>query len=94
MPTEGGATLPSRRRNALAYLSRQNFWERFRFNEEIVQEEKLRRFTTSTSFNDITDIEKTDTIAEDIADRVIKVLRSNHVRVKASYIGSIVWRTG
>lgn len=59
------------------YLARQRFWERFNFSEDSVRQESLRRITTSTSLNDIVDIEKSDYIGEDIGDMVRDVLISN-----------------
>lgn len=72
------------------YLARQQFWERFNFSADVIEMENLRRFTTSTSLNDIVDIEKRDYIAEDIADGVKRVLRTNHVRVNSAEIAGLV----
>ena len=71
------------------YLARQNFWERFNFSTDVIKEENLRRFTSSTSLNDIVDIEKHDYIAEDIAAGVMRVLRPNGVRVNIAGIAEI-----
>jgi hypothetical protein len=73
-----------------SYLARQNFWERFNFNPEVIESEKLIRFTTSTSLNDIVDIEKRPYIAEDIASEVSKVLRNSRVLVKANSVAELV----
>jgi len=75
---------------ARSYLARQNFWERFNFNPEVIENERLIRFTTSTSLNDIVDIERRRYIAEDIAAEVSKVLRNSHVRVKANLVAELV----
>ena len=72
------------------YLAQQNFWDRFNFDPEAVQRENLRRFTTSSSLNDIVDIEKEPRIAETIADRVMGVLVRNRVRVNKSLIAELV----
>ena len=75
---------------ARSYLARQNFWERFNFNPEVIEREKLIRFTTHTSLNDIVDIEKRPYIAEDIATAVSQVLTNSHVRVKANLVAELV----
>lgn len=75
---------------ARSYLARQNFWERFNFNPDVIEKEKLIRFTTSTSLNDIVDIEKRSYIAEDIAEEVSKVLKNNHVRVKVNLLAELI----
>lgn len=72
------------------YLARQNFWERFNFHPDTIKAENLRRFTTSTSLNDIIDIEKRTYIAEDIADAAKRLLRTNSVRVNTAEIEVIV----
>lgn len=72
------------------YLARQNFWERFNFHPDVIKEENLRRFTTSTSLNNIVDIEKREYVAEDIADAVKGILRKNSVRVNIAEIEVVV----
>ena len=72
------------------YLARVNFWERFNFNPEIIEQEKLRRFSSTTSFNDMLDIEKTNTIAEDIAENVRWIIRNNAVGVDADMMAEVV----
>jgi len=72
------------------YLVRQNFWTRFNFNPNVIKEENLIRLTTSTSLNDIVDVEKRPNIAEDIAVDVLRVLRYNHVRVKAQLLSELL----
>jgi len=75
---------------ARSYLAGQNFWERFNFNPDVIEKEKLIRFTNYTSLNDIVDVEKRPYIAEDIATGVSKVLRNNHARVKVSLVAELV----
>lgn len=72
------------------YLARVNFWERFNFVLDLSQREKLRRFTSSTSFNDILDIENVETIAEDISDQVRWIIRNNAVNVDADMMAEVV----
>ena len=72
------------------YLAQQNFWARFNFNPEVIERENLSRFTTSTSLNDIVDVEKRRYIAEDIAIEVSKVLHNNTVRVKIGLLSELV----
>lgn len=59
------------------YLATQQFWERFNFDEKTIKQEGLRRFTTSTSLNDIVDIENHAYIGDDIGEQVKRVLISN-----------------
>lgn len=59
--------------NARRYLARQNFWERFNFDEETIDREQLHRLTTSTSLNDIVDIERNDYIGDEIGEQLIDV---------------------
>ncbi len=72
------------------YLTRVNFWERFNFDPDFIQWEKLRRLSSTTSFNDIVDIEKTATIAEDISADVCTIIHANGVRVNADMIAEVV----
>jgi hypothetical protein len=58
----------------LEYLARQNFWQRFNFNPDTVAAMGLLRHMTSTSLNDIVDIERRDGIAEEISAAVLEVL--------------------
>lgn len=58
----------------MQYLTRQNFWERFNFNPDSIPQEILRRTITSTSPNDIVDIQRSPLIAEEIASSVKDVL--------------------
>lgn len=82
--------IPPKSDAARNYLARQNFWARFNFNPDVIKEEKLRRFTSSTSLNDIVDIEKQQHIAEDVATKVLNVLTRNHVKVKANLVSELV----
>lgn len=72
------------------YLAQQNFWDRFNFNPEAVQRENLRKFSTSSSLNDIIDIEREQWIAERIADMVMQVLLRNHVKVNINLVAELV----
>jgi len=72
------------------YLAQQNFWERFNFNPESVTTERLRRFASSTSLNDIVDVEKRYGIAEDIAGQIMEVIIRNNVNVKAGLVTELV----
>lgn len=72
------------------YLATQNFWERFNFDPEIIEAEKLHRFTTSTSLDDIVDIENRPYIGEDIASAVRELLINNEVKVDVDEIEELV----
>lgn len=74
---------------AKGYLARQNFWERFNFSHETIEREKLNRITTSTSLNDIVDIENTNTIAEEVERQVKNVLILNHVKTSIPNVANI-----
>ena len=74
---KGFQVVPPRASDARTYLARQNFWERFNFSASSILGERLYRFTTGTSLNDIVDIETKPYIAEEIADAVAKVLSQN-----------------
>lgn len=75
---------------ARSYLSGQNFWERFKFPAEAIDREKLHGFTSSSSLNDIIDIEKTNTIAEDVLKEVIHVIQRNRLRVQGAEVAGMV----
>ncbi len=75
---------------AKGYLTRQNFWERFNFNSEFIEQEKLNRVATSTSLNDIVDIENTTTIAEEIGMQVKNVLITNGINTSISEVSNAV----
>lgn len=72
------------------YLARQQFWSRFNFKPEDIKSEDLRRITTSTSLNDIVDIERKTGIAEEIADGVTTIIRNSNIAVDAYRIGELV----
>lgn len=74
---------------AKGYLTRQNFWERFNFHHEIIAREKLQRITTSTSLNDIVDIENTNTIAEEVEMQVKRVLVLNSVTTSIPDVANV-----
>ena len=74
---------------AKGYLTRQNFWERFNFSHETIEREQLNRITTSTSLNDIVDIENTNTIAEEVEMQVKNVLLLNHVKTSIPDVANI-----
>lgn len=73
-----------------SYLATQNLWERFNFDPRTIQEERLRRFTTSTSLNDVVDVERRDGVADDIAERVLTLVRNKEVKVKAATFAELV----
>ena len=81
---------PPKERTVRRYLATQNFWERFNFAPEVIEEERLHRFTTSTSLNDIVDIEDKPYIAEDIADSVRELLIRENVGVDVEEIYVLV----
>ena len=72
------------------YLASQNFWERFNFDPETIESERLHRFTSSTSLNDIVDIESRQYIGEDIASAVRELLINNEVKVDVDEIEELV----
>ena len=55
-----------------------------------LDQERLHRFTTSTSLNDVIDIENEDGVAEDIASQILRVLLVNQVRVNARLIAELI----
>ena len=75
---------------ARQYLARVRFWQRFNFSVKTIKQLSLVRFTSSTSLNDIVDIEKTETIAEDVSEAILKVLHQNTVRVNRTLIAELV----
>lgn len=72
------------------YLARVNFWERFNFNPEVIEREKLRRFTSTTSLNDILDVENTPNVADQIIDDVLRVFRTEAVQVNSSKVAEVI----
>lgn len=80
--------LPSNSK-ARDYLTRQNFWQRFNFDPASLPPTLLRRMTTSTSLNDIVDIEQRAGIAEDVAQAVVDVLCPGRFPVVPVDVGAI-----
>lgn len=78
-----------RSRAARAYLSTQNFWERFNFDPQSVADTGLRRLTNSTSLSDIVDIERVPQAAENASDAVLVVLRSVAARLPREAIAEL-----
>ncbi len=76
---------PSARR----YLRRQNFFDRFNFRPGAIEDEPLRRFATSTSLDDIVDLENRPYIAEDVTNLILNLLRSNQVDIDTSFFATI-----
>ncbi len=68
------------------YLTSQNFWERFRFTPNPVTDRSLLRFTSSTSFNDIIDLQNRPTQADEVGDRLREILRRNGVGVNTEEV--------
>lgn len=81
---------PPKANDARKYLARVRFWERFNFDPKWIEQENLTRFTSSTSLNDIVDIEQTPTIAEDVAESVLRVLRAEQVAVNTALVAELV----
>jgi len=79
-----------RARDSRDYLARVNFWERFNFHPDVIRRENLRRFHSTTSFNDILDIENTEGVAEEISGSVREILRANAVRIATDTIAEVV----
>jgi hypothetical protein len=75
---------------ARGYLARMRFWERFNFSPDLIRRENLVRLSSSTSFNDILDIENTGNVAEEIGEGVLRILRSNVVSVNKTSIAELV----
>ena len=75
---------------ARTYLARQNFWQRFNFAPDVVRDENVFRFTTSTSFNDIVDIQNAPNIADMIGLAVQDLLFQGPVRVRIRTVVEVV----
>ena len=82
-------TLPTSQK-VIRYLAGQNFWERFNFDETTIEEERIHRFTTSTSLNDIVDIENRPYVGDDIAAAVCDLLIREEVKVDVYEIEYLV----
>ena len=72
------------------YLATQNFWERFNFDPDVIADESIHRFSTTTSLNDIIDIENRRYIGEDIAESVRDLLIRESVGVDVEEIYDLV----
>lgn len=66
---------------ARGYFARMRFYDHFNFDPKVIEGEKRFRFTTSTSFNDMIEIEKDPYVAEDVADKLRELLVRESVRV-------------
>jgi hypothetical protein len=84
------AVRPPEAAAAREYLARQQFRERFNFREDTVRRESLRRFTTSTSLNDIIDIESDFHVGDEVGDKVRNILISNGLYLSPSKVGLMV----
>ncbi len=84
------ALQPPSSEDARNYLARQNFWERFNFDDATINVERLGRFTSTTSLNDIVDVEKDDYVAEEVAEKVVRVLRASSCTLPPNRIAEIV----
>ena len=73
-------------RNPVAreYLVRQKFFHRFNFDTTAIEQVRLRRFTTSTSLNDIVDLEAHPNIADEVTDSIQNLLQNNQVNIDTS----------
>ena len=87
---KGFAVVLPRSPVAHEYLQRQNFFDRFNFNTATIEQRVLRRFTTSTSLNDIVDLEAHPYIAYEVTDSILNLLRNNHVDIDTSLFANIV----
>ncbi len=73
-----------------AYLTAQNFWERFNFNADKLPPECRARLRTTTSLGNIVDIERGERIAEDVALAVMELLSREQVAVNLEMVGEII----
>lgn len=72
------------------YLTRQRFWDRFQFDPASLPPDMLRPITSTTSLNNIIDIERRSGAAEEVADAVVQVLHSESVQVNLGGVGEMV----
>ncbi|HLK11081.1 MAG TPA: hypothetical protein VKW76_06855 [Candidatus Binatia bacterium] len=72
------------------YLARQHFWERFNFDPHSLPPTRLRRMRSTTSLDDIVDIERRADVAEEIAGAVLDLLTYNAVPVDLGAVVEIV----
>jgi hypothetical protein len=56
------------------YLARMRFCERFNFSAEAIKRERLHHLESSTSLNDVVDIESSEDVGEEVARLVVEVL--------------------
>jgi hypothetical protein len=75
---------------ARQYLARQNFWSRFNFDPKSLDARDLRRFSSTTSLDDILDIERSPFIAEEIGQEVRNILQRESVKVDQARIGEML----
>lgn len=68
------------------YLRRHNFYERFNFNPQVIDEENLRRIEKSSSLNDILDITPDPYLGEEVSRRVFELLHDNRVQIETSVV--------
>ena len=80
---------PPSNKKARQYLAQQQFWERFNFDPRVIKTENLRRFTTSTSLDDIADVEKDQHVAEELADAVANVVERNADKLRPSVVAEV-----
>lgn len=76
--------------NSRGYLTRQNFWERFNFNADELPPDCRQRLRTTTSLNDIIDIERREGIGDELSLAVMEMLSREGVDVDLASIGEIV----
>jgi hypothetical protein len=72
------------------YLTAQNFWDRFNFNPKRMPLECRTPLRTTTSLNDIVDLECRDGVADSVAAAVMELLSGERVSVELEPIGEIV----
>ncbi len=82
--------LQPRAPQAKTYLTRQNFWERFRFTPDPKLHTGRLRFFTGTSFNDIVDLVNRPDMVEEVQDRLLALLRQNMVGVSTTEVAEAV----
>lgn len=85
-----GFKLLQPRSNVKDYLTKQNFWNRFRFSPDPTTDRALLRFLTSTSFNDIIDLVDRPSQAEEIYHRFQDLLQTNYVKVDTTAVAEAV----
>jgi len=80
-----------RRKTVKDHFARQQFWERFNFNAEVVAAEGARWRPTLTSLNDIVDLDRgIPNLAEELAYRVTQVLFVNTGGLSRTTIEEVV----